>query len=662
MMKKNFIYSLCILLCGALFMSSCEDMLEVESDRVDYDMTDLTLNDTVYSVLGILKSVQQVADRQVLFGELRGDLMVVNEKSATTEIQEIARFALNANSENKYLDVKDYYSIINNCNVYLKRVQKNLNAERDGKKPLLKEFVGVKSVRAWAYMQLALNYGSAHYFTEPILTHSVAEEVANSPAYTMQELAPILIEDIEPYANSNTYPMPNFPGLQYSTELYFVPIRQLLGDLYLWTKQYPKAIENYYTLIYDNKYVTNVDSIAWTKNDVKEGRADGSPMFNMYTPNTSIIKTNTTAAVVFSSTADLGTVSELESVLYAESGNPGSHMVVASPGLNGLSKQQVYCYHEVNGSKYDLFYNPSKEYPGDLRVYNTTSESLDRENGITYTGLITKLGRGTHLKLGRPVQAYLRMAEAILGLSADGWEALQPDKNKTPYTYGASELAMVILKNGLSNGTYTLRKQIGTKTVNEVKLDENKDTVYVDVNGIMVPDSVAVEYPVYNELALDFTNDAFNANNGIHTRGSGYSLYNSYYSISNDSCIALYYNKEATITSTPVLDENGEVVKDDNGDDLYVETVDYGITDADRANYVRDLIIDESALELAFEGYRFTDLIRFAEAAGDVDVLAKRVAGRAYENSVNYYNPEYQYDADLYQKLTDKANWFIPVK
>jgi hypothetical protein len=111
-----------------------------------------------------------------------------------------------------------------------------------------------------------------------------------------------------------------------------------------------------------------------------------------------------------------------------------------------------------------------------------------------------------------------------------------------------------------------------------------------------------------------------------------------------------------------VLDENGEVVKDDNGDDLYVETVDYGITDADRANYVRDLIIDESALELAFEGYRFTDLIRFAEAAGDVDVLAKRVAGRAYENSVNYYNPEYQYDADLYQKLTDKANWFIPVK
>ena len=120
MMKKNFIYSLCILLCGAIFMSSCEDMLEVESDRVEYNLDDLTLNDTVYSVLGILKKVQAVVDRQVLLGELRGDLMVVNEKSAVTDIQKIARFEFE--DENKYIDVKDYYAIINNCNIYLNRV------------------------------------------------------------------------------------------------------------------------------------------------------------------------------------------------------------------------------------------------------------------------------------------------------------------------------------------------------------------------------------------------------------------------------------------------------------------------------------------------------------------------------------------------------------
>ena len=95
---------------------------------------------------------------------------------------------------------------------------------------------------------------------------------------------------------------------------------------------------------------------------------------------------------------------------------------------------------------------------------------------------------------------------------------------------------------------------------------------------------------------------------------------------------------------------------------MEVTLPDYALTEDDRINYVRNLIIDECALELAFEGYRFTDLVRFAEAVGDVDVLAKRVAGRAFENSVNYYNPAYQYDATLYQKLIDKANWYLPLK
>ena len=59
-MKKNFIYTVAFLLCGVLSFSSCEDLLNVESDRVEYEFEDWTLNDSVYSVLGILKSVQYI--------------------------------------------------------------------------------------------------------------------------------------------------------------------------------------------------------------------------------------------------------------------------------------------------------------------------------------------------------------------------------------------------------------------------------------------------------------------------------------------------------------------------------------------------------------------------------------------------------------------------
>ena len=80
-MKKNFIYTVVFLLCGAISFSSCQDMLSVDSDRVEYEFEDWTLSDSVFSVLGILKSVQGVADRHVLLNELRADLISINANS-----------------------------------------------------------------------------------------------------------------------------------------------------------------------------------------------------------------------------------------------------------------------------------------------------------------------------------------------------------------------------------------------------------------------------------------------------------------------------------------------------------------------------------------------------------------------------------------------------
>ena len=119
-MKKKLIYTIAFLLGGTFMFSSCDDMLNVDSNRVEYEFDDWTLNDSVYSVLGILKGVQGVADRQVLINELRADLVTVNETKAVIDVQELSRSEFNLGS-NKYLDVKDYYAVINNCNIYLAR-------------------------------------------------------------------------------------------------------------------------------------------------------------------------------------------------------------------------------------------------------------------------------------------------------------------------------------------------------------------------------------------------------------------------------------------------------------------------------------------------------------------------------------------------------------
>ena len=141
-------------------------------------------------------------------------------------------------------------------------------------------------------------------------------------------------------------------------------------------------------------------------------------------------------------------------------------------------------------------------------------------------------------------------------------------------------------------------------------------------------------------MRYNFTAEVFTANNGIHSRGSGYSERNDYYALT-DSCIARYL---------------GETMIENK-----VETILRPLTYEDSLNYVADLVIDELALELAWEGTRFGDLIRFAKAMGDNDVLAKRVAGRAYKNDVTYRNGEFQMDAELYGKMSNEANWYLPL-
>ena len=61
---------------GVLFgASSCSDMLTPDLERY----AEKNGTDTIYSYLGILKSVQNIAERNVILGETRGDLVATTE-------------------------------------------------------------------------------------------------------------------------------------------------------------------------------------------------------------------------------------------------------------------------------------------------------------------------------------------------------------------------------------------------------------------------------------------------------------------------------------------------------------------------------------------------------------------------------------------------------
>lgn len=231
-------------------LKSCDALLDVGSERYIYeeDARLKSLQDTIYSSLGLLYQMQRLGDRFVLLGELRGDLMEVTEE-ASADIKEIYHFEMA--KDNPYVEMNTYYSVINLCNYVIEYadtayVQKN-------RKPYMSLLVTAKCIRTWTYMQMALNYGEVYYSTKPILS---VKDLSMDPALLLGRDAVFdrLLDDLKTIQDSEYEPY----------ELDIVPVRILQGDLYLWRGNYEQAAICYARWILDNYAVMSGDySVQW---------------------------------------------------------------------------------------------------------------------------------------------------------------------------------------------------------------------------------------------------------------------------------------------------------------------------------------------------------------------------------------------------------------
>jgi starch-binding outer membrane protein, SusD/RagB family len=533
----------------SLISVSCTDILDVKSNRITYenDYRMSSPNDTVYAMEGIWSQLRNIADSYVLLGELRGDLLDVTENS-NINLREISNFEIS--KENPYAQIKDYYAVINNCNYVIQHIDTSYTSH--GQK-VMKGFVAsVKSIRAWTYMQIALNFGSVKYYVLPILNQADADAVNNYPDISMNELADLLIADLTPWEHETLS--------QFLWAKSF-PVHFVLGDLYLWKGEgfYDKAATEYHALMVADRYGINFYQSAW---NVKNKVISTSSGF--------------TTDWIKSFTAGYG---ETITKIYCPKGF-GKQF-----NLDSLNYNNQFAPSAVSIKNWDtqIYHNTPLDYmPGDLRKFGSiiakNDVKIDNSGNITSyiypTSTFSKpiikkyLTYDQNVLVYRSSLLYLRYAEAVNRL-------------------GKPNLAFAVLKNGLRSATMS--------TPSIIPLNEKTTEEY-----------------------MNFNDRQFEYNVGIRWRGLGPKL----------------------------KDTNFAVLTLGDCDSTFVIKQQANLNDS--IVYVEDLIQKELALETAFEGNRFHDLMRIAIRRNNPDYLAEIVSEKHPNNKVA-----------IREKLKQPENWYL---
>lgn len=500
---KN-IYKTIAVLCLAISSQGFQSCSEMDSDLVSFveDNQLDTPNDTVYSLMGIVNKMQVIADRTVLLGELRGDLTSLTSH-AHLDLQDIANFT--ADTDNPYNNARDYYAVIQNCNYFLANADTTLT--KRGVKVFEKEYGVVKAYRAWTYLQLAINYGSVPFFTQPTLTDKEAQPSLYE-YYDVKQIANYFIKDLAPYVDTE-YPDYGAMGTLNSRRFY-IPVRVLLGDLCLWAGRYQEAAQYYHDYLTRQGQVhpTGTARVAWSKYDFSE-------MEDGYASQFSVQSDEILTIIPMEAEEYDGVVSHLVDVFNSTEGNNFFYQATHSTAYDELSRSQHYVlvYNDPVSQLPDTVSPDGMTFPneslrGDLRqqsIYVLRNEESTSNTQSSIRQTCYKYSSG-HVNLYRLQHIYLRYAEALnrAGYPESAFAVLKYGLCKDNIDRYLSANERQAAGNLISFSEYTFLRENTQGLHSRGSGNANADTTYVIPALTSTADSILyVEDRICDEMALE---------------------------------------------------------------------------------------------------------------------------------------------------------------
>lgn len=611
-MKKIILSIITVLsLFGA---TSCSDMLESDSSRQAFDPSLDSKTDSIFYAFGILQAMQQAMDQYVFVNEMRGDLTATTEYT-NKNLRQLATFSLS--ETNAYDSAYVYYRVINNCNYYL--THRDTTLLTGSTKVVMNEYAAVAAIRAWAYLQLGRTYAKVPYTTEPLTSISQINDT-QLPQLSLNELVDALAPTLLPYKD---YDVPtsvkdgqsigktNFNAdKQLTARLCYIPVAVILGDLYLEAGRYAEAAKIYSDYLIRTSTKTGSLYSGFTNQfyPEKETPSDFGSFFTDGTQWNQIFTVNPTSDIITYIPMPVnrrqGVTTKIPEAFgydyYAKVSNVNQtkiderQIAPSTPYLNLNANTDYYYWKLSTGvAKRDV----SEMKAGDMRA----ASSLERGYGEDSTKIWIQKYRYANIVLYRKATVYLHLAEALNRL-------------------GYPDAAFAILKEGINDrllltGNDYIRKET-------IDLLTNTYPFFSDANK--------------SKFAYDVTS-LTNNNEGIHMRGAGVTFDGNFPGRSPYQMDTIVGLKLAELQKT-----------------FQAQGITIGREKQDTINAVEDILCDEYALELAFEGSRFADLCRLARHKNEAGLYGANFGSIWLKNKLDFKNPQ--------TDLSNPANWYLPFK